>query len=37
MAKIKDYPSVKKKSIDASSDANDRNDTNLLVIGLNWL
>lgn len=37
MAKIKDYPSVKKKNIGACSDANGHNDTNLLVIGLNWL
>lgn len=31
MAKIKDFPSGKKKSIDACSDANGHNGTNLLI------
>lgn len=35
MAKIKDYPSGKLKSIDAYSDANGHHGTNLLMIGLN--
>lgn len=37
MAKIKDYPSGKQKSIEAFSDANGHQGTNLLIIGLNWL
>lgn len=31
MAKLKDFPSGKKKSIDACSDANGHNGTNLLI------
>lgn len=33
MAKLKDYPSVKEKGIDADSDASGNNGTNLLITG----
>lgn len=37
MGKIKEYPSVKEESIDADSDANGHNGTNLVINGLNRL
>lgn len=37
MGKIKEYPSVKEENIDAYSDANGHNGTNLVISGLNRL